>query len=300
VCCLHPKIKMWEEWLLGDDENSVRRQIFGMIWNAAVFEIVKTAHNQAFKRGGESALPNWAVSDLILYSYFETQVSAIMRLLDDRNQPDIISLKRLVKDIKDTQWCLTRKNYLDAFGLPYDYEDRLVTANIHNDQNEFDRYARAKSMHERIDKLVGISDKAQRKPTDAIRQRLLEWIYNRLETTELIDIRDYRHKFVAHAAIPESRKWKDTKDYKISLGKISQAHKIICETTAFIAENILCKNIMQFFPHSARDVFENLDKPFATHENMSTLQEQWDRYENSTKEWCNWDWPQEFSKSGGN
>lgn len=155
-------------------------------------------------------------------------------------------------------------------------------------------------MHERIDKLFGVSAKAQRKPTDTIPQRLLDWIYKRLETTELIDIRVYRHKFVAHAARPENRKWKDTKDYKISLGKLSQAHKIICETTAFIAENIVCKSIRQFFPHSARDVLENLDKPLATHENMSTLQKQWDRYEKNTKEWCNWDWPQEFSKSGGN
>lgn len=300
MCCLNPKIKMWGEWLLGDDENSVRNQIFGMIWNSAVFEIVKTAHNEAFKRGSEDALPNWAVSDLILYSYFETQVSAIMRLLDDRNKTDIISLKRLVKDIKDSQRCLTRKNFLDAFGLPYDYEDRLVTANIHNDQNEFYRYARAKSMHERIDRLVGVSATNQRKPTDIVRESLLEWIYKRLETPELNDIRKYRNKFVGHAASAESRNWKNTDAFQMSLGKISRAHSIICEITAFIAKNILGKSFTQFFSSRARDVFENLDKPLATQEDMSTLREQWEKYKRNTEEWGNWDWAKDFSESRGN
>jgi hypothetical protein len=296
MCCLRSKIKIWEEWLLGDDENSIRNQIFSMIWNAAVFEVVKTAHNQAFKRGGENALPNWAVSDLILYSYFEIQVSAIMRLLDDRNKPDIISLKRLIKDIKKIQRCLTRKNLLDALGLTYDYEAGLASYHIHNDHNEFDRCCRAESMHKRIDRLVGVSAVNQRKPTDIIRESLLEWIYKWLEAADLNDIREYRHKFVAHAASPESRKWKDTNDFKISLGKISQAHRIICQTAVFLAENILGKSIMQFFPNSGRDVFENLDNPLAAQEDISTLRDQWNAYKQNTEEWINWDWLKDFNK----
>lgn len=297
MCCLHPKIKMWEEWLLGEDENSIRNQIFGMIWNAAVFEIVKTAHTEAFTRGGEKALPNWAVSDLILYAYFETQVSAIMRLLDGRQRPDIVSLTRLITEIQASQPCLTRKNLLDAFGLPYHSEAGLTSARIQSDPKEFERYVRAENMDKRMDKLAGIPAANQRKPTDTISKSLLEGIYERIESPELKDIREYRHKFVGHAASPQSRKWKHTSDFEISLGKISQAHKIICETTAFLAETLFGRRIMQFLPSCGRDVFENLNVPLAAQEDVNTLRAQWDKYKKTTEEWSNWDWAKDFSTS---
>lgn len=290
--CLKPKIETWKGWLLGDDENSVRNQIFRLIWDTAVFEIVKTSHNLSFQRGGESALPNWAVSDLILYSYFETQVVAIVRLLDNRS--DVISLKRLVKDIRKSHRCLTRKNMLDVLGLPYDYEDGLADAHTSNNPSEFIRCANSENMHKRIDLLVGVLAAGQRKPTDTVRECVLDWIEKRLEIIELEDIRKYRNKFVAHAATAESRKWKNTDDFKISLGKISEAHKIICETSAFIAENILGKSIQQFFARSSRDVLENLDKPLAAQEDISLLREQWKKYEKNTEEWGNWNWASDF------
>lgn len=294
MCCLKPKIETWKGWLLGEDENSVQNQIFRMIWNAAVFEIVKTAHNLALQRGGESALPNWAVSDMILYSYFETQVASIYRLLDNRPKPDVISLKRLVKDIRKSHRYLTRKNMLDALRLPYDYEKGLADACTSNNTVEFDRCANSQSMHKRIDLLVGVSATGQRKPTDPVRQCVLDWIEKRLKTVELDDICEYRHKFVAHAATAESRTWKNTDDFKISLGKISKAHKIICETAAFIAENILGKSIQQFFAHSSRDVLKNLDKPLAAQEDISSLREQWGKYEKNTEECGNWNWASDF------
>ncbi len=296
MCDFKNKFQRWMDLWKGDDENSILKQIRDMMWFAAIFDILKQVHNISLSYNNNKELPNWAFWNFIYYSYFEIQTNAIMRLLDKRN--DVISLRRLVIDIQNNYQCLTRKNILDVLGLPYDYTSGLTRRPIDNtNQSEFNRCVTAEYMHERIDNLAGISSTDQRNPTDTIKRCVLDWIEKRFEAVELKDIEKYRHKFVAHAATPESRNWMNTNDMKITLRKISEAHKILCETANFIAQSILCDGQMSFLAGNILVVFENLDKPLASQDDITAMRNQFGGYEKQIKQWCNWDWSSEFGKS---
>jgi hypothetical protein len=68
-----------------------------------------------------NALNNHLMIEALLNGHVATQVLAIRRLFDDGNN-DIISLRRLVKDLKRNFNLFTRENYVCFDGLPYDYE----------------------------------------------------------------------------------------------------------------------------------------------------------------------------------
>jgi hypothetical protein len=59
--------------------------------------------------------------EALLHGHVATQVLAIRRLVDDGNS-DIISLRRLVKDMRRNFALFTRENHVCFDGLPYDYE----------------------------------------------------------------------------------------------------------------------------------------------------------------------------------
>jgi hypothetical protein len=44
---LKTKFKEWEEWLVGDDINSIRNQIYDMIWDSAVFQSINECRRYA-------------------------------------------------------------------------------------------------------------------------------------------------------------------------------------------------------------------------------------------------------------
>jgi hypothetical protein len=68
-----------------------------------------------------NGLNNTLLAEALLDDHVATQVLAIRRLIDDRND-DIISLRRLVKDLKRNFGLFTRENYVCFDGLPFDNE----------------------------------------------------------------------------------------------------------------------------------------------------------------------------------
>ncbi len=292
MCGFKEKFQMWKDWWNGGDENSIINQIYSMMWYAAIFEILKQVHNFSLSRNSNKELPNWAFWNFVFTTHFETQTNAIMRLLDKSN--DVISLRRLVSDIKENCLCLTRKDILDSLNLPYDYENSLTISG----SGTFNQsYAFAELMHKQMDLLANIPSGSQRQPSDMIRKCVIDWIEKRLETVELKDIKKYRNKFVAHAATNKSRDGKDLKDMKITLRKISKAHEIICKTANFIAQNIFFDGRMSFLAGNIQDVLENLDKPLVSQENIPGLLAQLNEFKKQTEQWCKWDWSSEFEKS---
>ncbi len=88
-----------------------------MVWTDVVF---KTLTSFAIGDDG-NALNNHLMAEALLDGHVATQVLAIRRLVDDRHG-DIISLRRLVKDLRRNFALFTRENYVCFDGLPYDYE----------------------------------------------------------------------------------------------------------------------------------------------------------------------------------
>jgi len=287
---INRKFQEWQEWWNGGDENAVHAQIYWMMRNAAVFEVLRKGAELAWSRSQQSAQLNWPVLDFIRFAYLDTQVAAISRLLDKRK--DVISLVRLVCDIKEHCACLTRENILCARGLLSEFGSDLGSAHSSNGSIGSKQHESVEYANKRIDELAGLSD-GQKKPTDTVRQCVLDWLEGRLRDPALGEIVQYRHKFVAHASDPKTRKkqWKVASDFKMTFNKVKQAHEIICQTAAFLGDNILGGSA--HVPH-AEDVFEHWDKPLALDEDKEGAHTNYNEYKKKTRGWLDWDWQTEF------
>jgi hypothetical protein len=143
-----------------------------------------------------------------------------------------------------------------------------------------------------MDALTGV-DSSQRKPIDSVRPEIFEWLITRLNGCQ--EIFDYVNKFFAHSATPESRAQIGADEIKITLGKILETHKVVCETAAFIGMKILYRSHGNFLAIPQYDQFEHFEKPWATEETVNKLRSFWDEYRRSTDEWAEWDWRVEFN-----
>ncbi|OHB67190.1 MAG: hypothetical protein A2Y77_07460 [Planctomycetes bacterium RBG_13_62_9] len=297
MCDVAKKFEEWGEWLCGGDVHSIQQQIFRMMWNAAVFNLIRKARELALEDGKGEVQHNWAISQFILTAYFETQSITIRRLLDkgsprgNKNR-EVYSLWRLLTDIENNCDLLTRENILTNTGCPYDYESALSELHQRDISGpELARISFSEEMHGRIDSLTA-TGASSRKPDDTVKPEAIEILTRRLSQCQ--EMCDYVNKFVAHPATPESRRKKKADDIRITLGKISEAHRILCQTAAFIATNVLGEHFDHFVVESARDVFENLTIPFASEEVLAQLHEEWDTYKCNAEKWAHWNWQAEL------
>src|SRR3989339_1821041 len=119
------KRELWIQCLNGEDKNSIMKQIYHMIWNAAVFKIVNESIRLApVDKNGVKQL-NGMVFNLVDNCFFESQFIAIRRLTDSNSlegNKSVFSLIPLLLDMKNNIRLLTRSNYFKVEGLEYNYE----------------------------------------------------------------------------------------------------------------------------------------------------------------------------------
>jgi hypothetical protein len=108
---------LWLSWIDTDEHHAIWRVLSSMAWTDVSFRaLIHFAVNDE-NNGLNSSL----LAEALLDGHVATQVLAIRRLMDDGNS-DIISLRRLVKDLRRNFALLARENYVCFDGLPYDYE----------------------------------------------------------------------------------------------------------------------------------------------------------------------------------
>jgi hypothetical protein len=108
---------LWLSWISTDEHHATWTVLSSMVWTDVAFKTLTS-----FAVGDEAnALNNHLMAEALLNGHVATQVLAIRRLVDDHNS-DIISLRRLVKDLQRNFDLFTRENYVCFGGLPYDYE----------------------------------------------------------------------------------------------------------------------------------------------------------------------------------
>lgn len=241
MCDLKAKIKEWEEWLVGNDTNSIRNQIYDMIWDSAVFQSINECRKYAPTNVKGEIEMNGVIHRFIDKCFFETQAIAIRRLLDKRRKDDVISLCKLVEDMEKHYHLLTRKNILDVHDYPYEYEQekRRISDETfkkgpgpHVMGKDYDRCQISEYTHKFIDSLAGV-EPSKRSPDDCFRPQIFEWLKQHLSRCE--EIRTFVNKFLAHSATSESRSYLKPQELDVTLGNILKAHKIICQTAIFIS-----------------------------------------------------------------
>ncbi len=308
---LKAKFKEWEEWLVGDDINSIRNQICSMIWDSAVFQSIIECRRYATKNEEDEIELNGMIHRFMDKCFFETQALAIRRLLDKNvssGERSVISLYRLVDDIEKHSHLLTRGSILAAHDYPYNYEQekaRLKDEAFNNVPpgtcvvmgQDYAKCCLSEDIHQSVDALAGIGD-SDRSPNDHIRPQIFKWLKEQLSYCEKITM--FVNKFLAHSATLKSREYLNSKESDVTLGQILEAHKIICQIAIFISgrRGILSQgcSLGEVLACPQYDQFVHFNKAWASEEAIVKLYDFWHKYDIQTRNWHQWDWENEFNQ----
>ena len=285
--------------LLGEDRHSIRNQIYEMMFDSVFFQCINESRKYAAKDDKGDIKQNKMIHYFINQSFFKTQLLSIRKLVDkdfNRVQQNklctVYSLYNLIEDMKKNSALLTRKNILAVHNLPYDYEKAMADFDKNTDYTKGpvivpQEIGHSKDIHRRIDSMVGIAaDK--RSPDDLVPDNILKQFDGKLASIE--ELCKYVDKYIAHSATPDSRK-AIPDEIKEALGKVLNAHKIICETARFIGNDLLfcgfgeVLSISRYGKFDQFDLFEYLDEPIASEETIKKLREFWGKYRTETKQW---------------
>jgi hypothetical protein len=260
------KRRLWLSWISTDEHHAIWTVLSSMVWTDVAF---RTLTN--FAVGDEAnALNNHLMVEALLDGHVATQVLAIRRLVDNR-KTDVISLRRLVKDLRSHFALFTRENYVCFDGLPYDYEAVRHARFMENAGNwgkggiwvptsgpQGD--GTSESAHRQFDKLAGL-DPAKRSREDRLPASLLTTIEKWLNDSGADDLAEWSHAYLAHAGGPESRK--RIADLMVTTNKITDAIKALARVTEAISARLLFAGgrTNALMPVAQFNQFEKLDKP---------------------------------------
>lgn len=115
------------EWIVQfqTDETSVSSQLHTMLWHCAVFQTVNESRRLALESGGRSAALNGMLAEFIDHGFIAIQSLSIRKLLEKgaaKPNRQVVSLRRLLDDLREHRALVTREMYVCHDALPYDYE----------------------------------------------------------------------------------------------------------------------------------------------------------------------------------
>ena len=260
------KRKVWLSWLSTDEHHAIWTTLSSMVWTDVAF---KSLTNFAIA-DEKSALHNQLMIDALFDGHVATQVLAIRRLMDNSGS-GIISLRRLLKDLKSSFGLLTRENYVCYDGLPYDYlavrqarfernagNWRRGGIGVPTEGPEGDGVAEL--MHNQFDKLSGI-DPAKRSREDRLPVSLVETVEKWLDDSGADDLARWSGTYLAHAGGPEWRQ--KCQNLNITANKITEAIRVLSRAAEAVSACLLCADgrLNALMPAAQFNPFENLDKP---------------------------------------
>ena len=154
------KRRLWLSWIDTDEYHAIWDVISSMVWRDAAFNALRH-----FAVSNENnALNNPLLGEALIDGHVAMQVLAIRRLVDNGN--DVISLRRLLKDLRRDFALFTRENCVCFDGLPYDYEAVQQQEMIERiearggpywaERSGPNAHATSRMMHEQFDVLAGI------------------------------------------------------------------------------------------------------------------------------------------------
>ena len=296
------KREAWIQCFSGKDRNSILNQIYQMVWNAAVFKVVNEARRIAQVDAKGQTEINGMLHRFMDRCFFDSQFLVIRRLTDTAYalgdpKKGIFSLVALLSDMKANISLMPRENLFSVEDLEYDYEAIQNRELEHAlEQSKSGKNAcwtsfkgsshDIRSRHEQIDALCGVGAD-QRKPSDTIRAEVFDCLIKRLEdASEDVNLRV--NKYIAHAATPESREYVKVDEVSITLGRLWDAHEVICQIANFTDVYLLSRASHSFLPVPQYDHFEHIDKPLVSAEGVEVLSKAWHEFHKETDSWGSW------------
>lgn len=262
------KRKEWIEWLLGKDRHSINNQIARILWDTAIFNTIYEARRLAPKADDGGVQLNGMIHRFIDRNFLVSQAAAIRRLVDRKGtegKRGVHSLFGLLDDMISNATLLRR--------------DHMLRAEKHDEfGNEHLELA--------IDKMADV-EPAKRSPTDTIQPRIFEYLKTEL-TAKCEPIKQYVHKFIAHAATPQSRLTINADDIDIFRKTLSDAQERILKTATFLGICVLCERDICSLAAILSYEFRYADHPLVQTADIPQLGRAWQDYEQKTKKWLDW------------
>jgi HEPN superfamily AbiU2-like protein len=246
----------WHQWLRTDEYHPIWPHIYTMVVSDITFRTIAFAADH----DKESALHNNLVRQAFTQGYLATHGLTIRRLTDQRS--DVISLPRLLRDVRGNLRLITREVYVSGTGFPYESDLRP---------------------HVRFDQLSGTrSDRRQRQ--DQIPRRVIDIIESWLNIDEIDQVVDWSHKFLAHAADVQ-RNPVDLNAINPTMEKIAAAQKAIVRTAEAVSAYILhMPSHMDVVPAYQFSKFWRFEQ-FVSSETVTEAAKFWNSLEEDRNKW---------------
>lgn len=289
---------LWLEAVTGDDPNSVQRQLLQFGEDLATFTMINEARRLAPVADDGSIQANGQLHELFDRGFFTVGVTTIRRQckVEDLDGPKgVLGLATVLRDIINHADLLTRAAILDAEELPYDYEpglkqhwieliDRAVPGQAVHSSVPPSYWAELR--HEHLDWACQV-EPSQRSAADMYDRRIFERLLERVEVAGERAV-ECANKFVAHAASRESRARAPGAEQGVSIGYLTDAFRILCETTAFLTVEFLHSASTALLPHTLYDPTEALNKPLVLAKHLPTVKGSWDRIASTAEAASRW------------
>ncbi len=227
----------WVNWLDDDEHHAIWQVLTQMVWNEVSFNTLAGIA----EADDDSALNNSLIIEAVLNGHVAMQVLAIRRLTDTTR--NVLSLSKLLQDIRKHRKLLTRENYVAFDGLPYHYEkveeDHFRTRRsgvTWLDTTGPGAFAPAQRAHEQFDRLSGVSPD-RRSRDDRIPARLIDTIERWITDCGAKEIADWSHSYLAHAGSLASRQ--AIAGYGVSGAKINNAIKGLARAAEAVSAYLL-------------------------------------------------------------
>lgn len=291
------KREVWLSWFSHGISSSIENQLYNLMWWDATFWTLNEARKFADEKSPSSAITP-ILAGLIDQGYLALQILSLSKLVE-RNSADrskgIISLRRVVDEIRENAKLFTRENYVAHDGLPFDaeiaYQKYLqemegkprgaiwVAAGGSSD------WAESRRMHEIFDGLSGIGAK-QRSRTDVISERVLDSLEAVFTNQSIKHILNLRHKVFAHAADEYSRSRVATQIDRVEFGHIISSQKVLSQLMQVISADILSgPNFGSLIAIPQFNQFDHISLPYVRAKERSKLSEYWDKHVNERNGW---------------
>ncbi|MFO1050490.1 MAG: hypothetical protein U1E52_21640 [Geminicoccaceae bacterium] len=227
----------WVNWLEDDKHHAIWQVLTQMVWNEVAFNTVAAIADA----DSDSALNNPLIVEAVLYGHVAMQVLAIRRLTD--TSKGVLSLSKLLQDIRSHRNLLTRENYVAFDGLPYDYaavkEEHLRTRGagvMWLDTTGPGAFDSAQRAHEQFDRLSGITPD-RRKRDDQVPAKLIDTVEQWISDCGAKDVANWSHKYLAHAGSLASRR--AIAGYGVNRAKIGTAIKGLARAAEAVSAYLL-------------------------------------------------------------
>ena len=274
------KRSKWLSWYEtgAGESNSLQDQWFTMLLSEMSFRVARDEG----ANDPTSALNVPVVAHLLSEGYFSSQVLATRRLLDRRK--DVVSLRRLINDIRENRDLLTREVYVSFDDTPYAPElPGLEFPGLQPPDSPFSEWNRSRIRHERFDKLSKIPAE-NRVRGDKIGESAVSKLDQWIDSSGASKLVTLSHKYLAHAAEQSSMSAAIPKG--LSFAEVEGVQKAIVQSMRVVYDIIFSSGIYsEVVPMVPLGFFGQVWDGACLIQSTARMNTQWDEMAEERNEW---------------